>query len=290
MNPIGKSELILNTDGSIYHLNLHPEDIADTVIVVGDAGRVNNISKRFDRIELKKENREFVTHTGTLGGKRLTVLSTGIGIDNIDIVLNELDAIVNIDLKTRMLKYDRKSLNIIRLGTSGALQEDVPVDSFVASTHGVGIDGLLYFYEASRNYIEAEMTGEFIRHTGWSLDLPSPYIVAASDELLAKLGDGYIHGMTATAPGFYGPQGRVLRLQLAKEDLLDRLQSFEFEGKRITNFEMETSALFGLSKMLGHKAVTVCAIVANRLRQEFSNDYHKNIEKLISKLLDVLIS
>ena len=288
MDPIGTSELIINPDGSVYHLHLRPEDIAETIIVVGDAGRVENISAHFDRIELRKMNREFVTHTGYVGKKRLTVLSTGIGIDNIDIVVNELDALVNIDLETRKIRYQQKSLNLIRLGTSGALQEDIPVDSFVASTHGIGIDGLLYFYDACGDHIEQEMTAEFIRHTGWSLDLPSPYIVGAAPELLKYFEDTFIKGMTATAPGFYGPQGRVLRLQLAKPDLLDRLESFRSGDNRVVNFEMETSALFGLSKMLGHHAATVCAIVANRLRKEFSVDYQKTVNKLIVKLLEVL--
>lgn len=285
---IASSELVLNPDGSVYHLHLKNNDIADTVIVVGDAGRVKLISGLFDSIELTRENREFITHTGTYKGKRITVLSTGIGTDNIDIVVNELDAAVNIDPVTRTIKPEKRRLNIIRIGTSGALQTDLKVDSFVCSTHGIGLDGLLYFYEKGKDVIEHHMTGDFIRHTGWNLDFPSPYIVAADPDLLATAGRDFIHGMTATAPGFYGPQGRVLRLQLAREDMLDRLESFRVEEARILNFEMETSALYGLSKMLGHRAMTVCLIVANRLRGEFSKDYHNGVRNLVIKLLNNL--
>ncbi len=288
MNPIPSSELVLNPDGSVYHLHLKEADIADNVIVVGDAGRVKRISSHFETLELVRENREFITHTGFYKGKRITALSTGIGTDNIDIVVNELDAAVNIDLKTRTFKPEKRKLNLFRLGTSGALQEDIPVDSVICSSHGIGLDGLIYFYEKAKDVIDQYLTGDFIRHTAWNLDLPSPYVVAASEHLLQTTGSGFRKGMTATAPGFYGPQGRVLRLQLAREDLLDRLESFRSDELRITNFEMETSALYGLSAMLGHHAMTVCLIVANRLRGEFSKDYHKGIDRLIVDLLNNL--
>lgn len=285
---ISASELVLNPDGSVYHLHLTAADIADTVIVVGDAGRVAVISSFFDIIELKRENREFITHTGTYKGKRLTVLSTGIGIDNMDIVVNELDAAVNIDPVTRTVRNNLRQLNIIRLGTSGALQADTPIDTFVCSAFGIGLDGLIYFYDKAKDVIDARLTGEFIHHMAWNLDLPSPYIISADPYLLETTGKDFLKGMTATAPGFYGPQGRVLRLQLVREDLLERLESFNAGGLRILNFEMETSALYGMSRMLGHRALSLCVTVANRLRGEFSKDYKASVEKLVVKLLNNL--
>lgn len=283
--PIAESELILNPDGSIYHLHLHPENIADDIILVGDPGRVETISAYFDRIEFRQANREIHTHTGYIGNKKLTVLSTGMGTDNLDIVMNELDALCNIDLNTRIPKSDHKSLNLIRLGTSGALQKEIPVDTFLASSYGVGIDGLLYFYKKVEDVIDQEMTQAFLKDTHWPNLLPKPYMVAGSQKLLNSVGAGFTKGITATAPGFFGPQGRVLRLDLAYPDLNQRISSFSFKGQKLTNFEMETSALYGLSKALGHDAMTVCAIIANRDRKEYSKDYKVTVKKLIEELL-----
>jgi uridine phosphorylase len=288
--PIAESELIINPDGSIYHLHLHPENIADDIILVGDPGRVEVISKYFDRVEFKMANREIHTHTGYIGNKRITALSTGMGTDNLDIVINELDAICNIDLKTRIPKDTHRSLNLYRLGTSGSLQPDIPVDTFLASSHGVGIDGLLWFYKQVEEVIDQEMTEAFIKDTHWPADLPKAYIVPGSEQLLSTIGKEFRKGITATAPGFFGPQGRVLRMPLAFPDLNDRISSFNFKDQKLTNFEMETSALYGLSKALGHDAMTVCAIIANRERKEYSKDYKKTVIKLIEALLQKLVS
>lgn len=290
MSRIGESELIINPDGSIYHLNLKPEELARNIIVVGDPGRVPAVSKHFDRIETVKQNREIVTHTGTIGEKRLTVLSTGMGTDNIDIVLNELDALANIDLEKRETKPLHTSLNIIRIGTSGALQAGIPVDSVVASTHGIGLDGMLYYYKGLAAVLEREITEAFIGQTAWPAVFPRPYAVACSPELLNHIGKGFLQGMTATAPGFYGPQGRILRLETTHPDLNQAIGDFDLDGKKIFNFEMETSALYGLSRMLGHNALTVCAIVANRVEKKYSKDYHPVIESLIATVLERLMS
>lgn len=289
MERIAESELILNENGGIYHLKLRPENISDTIILVGDQHRVAKISKHFDHIEYQGQNREFVTHTGTLSQKRLTVLSTGIGTDNIDIVINELDALVNIDLENRVPNNELKSLNLIRLGTSGSLQEDIPVDSYLLSTHGIGFDGLLNFYEKGAEVEDTELTNAFMEQTGWKDTFPRPYIVGGSNTLFTQLKEGTHHGITATANGFYGPQGRQLRLALTVPNMNERLTNFEFNGHRITNFEMETSALFGLGKALGHECATVCAIIANRFRREYSKDHDLTVEKLISFLLAKLV-
>ncbi len=286
--PLLPSELILNPDGSIYHLNLLPEDIADDIIVVGDQHRVERISSFFDKIDVKKEKREFVTHTGWYKGKRITALSTGIGCDNIDIVINELDAIVNIDLETRIIKENPRKLNIIRLGTSGALQADIPVDSFVISSYGLGFDGLAQFYKANFEDDEKVLQAEFIKQVDWKDELNQPYFAKANNELVERIEEGMIKGITATANGFYGPQGRSLRLAPNVSDLNEKLNRFSFEGQRITNFEMETSALYSLSGMLGHNAATVCAIIANRFTKTFSEDYKATVDKLIKVLLDRL--
>jgi uridine phosphorylase len=288
MKRIAESELILNSDGSIYHLKLKAENIADDIIVVGDPGRVPVISAYFDRIEFRMSNREIVTHTGYIGNKRLTVMSTGMGTDNLDIVINELDAIVNIDLETRIPKTEHKALNIIRLGTSGAMQEDIPVGSYVMSTHGIGLDGLMWFYDAGKSIVDQDLTENFLKQTAWPDDLPKAYITPGSTQLLKKMEKGYMRGITATAPGFFGPQGRVLRLDLAYPDLNDRISNFRYKDYRITNFEMETSALYGLSNALGHNAMTVCAIIANRLRKEYADDYKPSVTALIEDLLEKL--
>lgn len=284
--PIAESELIINPDGSIYHLHLHPENIADDIILVGDPGRVEVISSYFDRIEFKMANREIHTHTGYIGGKRISVLSTGMGTDNLDIVMNELDAICNIDLKTRLPKDTHRSLSLYRLGTSGALQPDIPVDTYLASSHGVGIDGLMWFYQQVTDVIDTEMTEAFLKDTQWPSDLPKAYIVPGSEKLLNTVGKDFSKGITATAPGFFGPQGRVLRMPLAYPDLNDRISRFSYQDQKLTNFEMETSALYGLSKALGHEAMTVCAIIANRERREYSKDYKVTVIKLIENLLE----
>lgn len=290
MRRIEESELIINPDGSIYHLHIRPEHLADDIIVVGDPQRVEVISSYFDTIEYKIHNREFITHTGFLNGKRFTVMATGIGTDNIDIVLNELDAVVNIDLEKRQVKKEHKSLNIIRLGTSGALQKDIPVDSFVFSSYGLGMDGLLNFYKKRSQVIDKEMTDAFIDFSKWDEDLSKPYIVSASRTLEDRISKGMYKGITATAPGFYGPQGRVLRLELENQNINQVLENFNYNNHVITNFEMETSALYGLGKMLGHKTATVCAIIANRYNHTYSKDYKKTVVKLIEVLLNHLSS
>jgi uridine phosphorylase len=286
MKKIAESELVLNPDLSVYHLKLKPENISDTILVVGDQGRVETISKHFTNIECRIQNREFVTHTGYYNGKRLTVLSTGIGTDNIDIVVNELDALVNIDLEKRFIKEKLSSLNIIRLGTSGALQADIPVDNFVMSEYGLGFDGLLNFYSTEKNIYETEMADAFVRHTGWSPKLAYPYIVKGSEMLMEKLGKGLFKGITATASGFYGPQGRELRILPLDPDMNDKMQVFDFKGHRITNFEMETSALYGLGAILGHNTLTICSIIANRAIKQSSKDYKKGVEQMIQLVLD----
>lgn len=286
---IGSSELILHSDCSIYHLHLRPENLADTVILVGDPGRVELVSSRFSKIEFKVSNREFVTHTGVYNNKRISVVSTGIGTDNVDIVVNELDALVNIDFSTRQNKEKTSSLKLVRLGTSGGLHEDILVDSIVVSSHGLGFDGLLNYYQ-SEHVVDKELTTAFEKQVGWGYPLPYPYIVKGSDSLINKLGEGLKKGITATAGGFYGPQGRVLRLPPYIPDLNERLQKFAFQGHRVTNFEMETSALYGLSALLGHEACTLCTIVANRVRKEFSNDYKTAVNKMVDYCLDKLTS
>ncbi|HRY32970.1 MAG TPA: nucleoside phosphorylase [Bacteroidales bacterium] len=285
LNPIGGAELILNPDGSIYHLHLRAEDVADTVIVVGDVGRVRNISKHFEKLDTERQNRDFLTHTGWYKGKRITVLSTGIGADNIDIVINELDAVVNIDLLQRTPKAEKRKLHIIRLGTSGGLQAGIPVDSFVVSGWGLGFDSLIHFYEAGKKVEDIPMSEAFIRFMKWPAELSRPYFVKGSELLMQVIGKDLYHGITATAPGFYGPQGRSLRLTPFDSGFIDKLTEFEYQGMRIVNFEMETSALYGLSRMLGHEAISVCVAVANRPKNEFSKDYRAAVDKLIILLL-----
>lgn len=290
MSAIPESQLVLSPEGSVYHLRLYPDQIADTIILVGDPGRVEKVSAHFDKIECRVSNREINTHTGVYKGKRLSVLSTGMGPDNIDIVVNELDALVNIDLKTRRVKPDKTRLNLIRLGTSGALQADIPVgDSFVAAEYALGLDGLIYFYDRAADYIENEMTAAFIRHMNWPAELPGPYAVRGSTVLLDQLAGDYRKGITATSPGFYGPQGRSLRLALRNKQMNPMVESFGYAGKRITNFEMESSALYGLSKMLGHEALTICTIIANRVTEKFVGNYQVYMDKLIRQTLDRLV-
>ena len=279
---IKESELILNPDGSIYHLNLRPEQVADTIILVGDPNRVPRVSAYFDTIEFSTQKREFCTHTGTYKGKRLTVLSTGIGPDNIDIVINELDALFNIDLHTRKPKEQLTSLNIVRFGTSGSLQADIPVDSFVLSSHGLGMDNMLHAYKDAPNVREIAIEEAFMAHTQWNTDKGRPYIVGCGETLKQRLlTDKVFEGITGTAPGFYGPQGRMLRLPVQDPTLNDKLHSFNYKGYRMTNLEMETSAIYGLSKLLGHQAVSLNAIIANRAAGTFTKDTKKVVENLI---------
>jgi uridine phosphorylase len=283
-----ETELILTKEKRVYHINLCGEDIADDVIVVGDQHRVAQISKLFSKIEFKTEHREFVTHTGIYNGKRITVLSTGIGTDNIDIVMNELDAAVNINLETRELNPTHRSLNIIRLGTSGALQADIPVNGIVVSSHGLGLDGLLNFYDNWQSINENDISESFMKHSNWLPNLPYPYCVKASEKLISKFKEGTHIGITATAPGFYGPQGRQIRLKASMPTLNEFLTDFKHGEHRITNFEMETSALYGLGKLLNHQCLTACVIIANRVRKEFTTDYTKSVEILITESLQRL--
>ena len=288
MNPIAESELIINDRGAVYHINCRPEEIADTIFTVGDPDRVKEVSKYFDTIEYRSQHREFVVHTGFIGHKRLSCLSTGIGPDNIDIVLNELDALVNIDFESRLIKDNLTALKIIRLGTAGSLQKDIPVDSFVASTYGLGLDNLLHYYRIENNEAEIQLLHAFKTHTNLSSGNITPYIQMASIQLLKHFATGYHQGVTVTCPGFYGPQGRILRLGLAHPQLIDQLTSFRFGNNQVANFEMETSAIYGLGKIMGHHCLSLSAIVANRITKEFSKDGHLAVENLIKQSLQVI--
>jgi len=287
MNRIAESELIINPRGAVYHLDLRPEEIAGTVITVGDPDRVKEVSKYFDSIEIKARHREFISHTGYVGKKRLTVLSSGIGPDNIDIVINELDALANIDFETRQIKNKLTPLNIIRIGTSGSLQADIPVDGFVASTHGLGIDNLLNFYRHEQNDEEQQLLQSFVTHTQMHGQMSYPYISSAAASLIKHFVKDFHQGITVTCPGFYGPQGRVLRLGVRNPSLVNRLTDFRYGQHRITNFEMETSAIYGLGKLLGHNCLAINAIVANRIKKEFSKDGKAAVEKLIVKFMEI---
>jgi uridine phosphorylase len=285
MAGIPESELMLNDDGSIYHLNLRPEDIAPIILTAGDPGRVSRISRHFDHIELKREKREFVTHTGMLGGRRLTALSTGIGPDNIDIVLNELDALVNIDFETRQPKRERTVLNIIRLGTSGGLQPDLPVGELVASHYGLGFDNLMRFYKYPPSLPEANLYDEFKVFQEYAGRVPvDPYVAEGSAALREKLATDMHHGITVTAPGFYGPQGRRLRLESTLHP--EALANFEFQGVKITNFEMETAAIYAMAKLLGHRALSCNVLLVNRPKGTFSDDPKALENKLIETMLE----
>jgi len=288
MSIIAESELIINDRGAIYHLDLRPEELAPTVLTVGDPDRVAAVSKYFDRVETRRQHREFVSHTGFLGGKRITVVSTGIGTDNIDIVLNELDALVNIDFATRTVRSELTHLTIIRIGTAGSLQADIPVDSFVASTHGLGIDNLLNFYRPDENEEELQLLQSFITQTQLQQRLANPYISGVSAGLIRHFVGGFHQGITVTCPGFYGPQGRVLRLGLSHPELVNRLTAFQFGQHRIANFEMETAGIYGLGKLLGHQCLSLSAIVANRVKKEFSRDGNATVDALIRQTLEIV--
>ena len=287
--PIKESELILNPDGSVYHLNLKPEHIAQNIIFVGDQDRVERITCHFDSIEFSIQKREFKTQTGFYKGTRITVISTGIGPDNIDIVLNELDALVNINLELRKVKNNLTSLNIIRIGTSGSLQEDIPVDSFLCSSHALDLNGMLHSYNIN-SIGNTEIEQAFIEHTDWHENKARPIIISNNKILASKfLGNKMHSGMTATAGGFYGPQGRILRLELQDADLNSKIDSFYYKNLRVTNLEMETSVIYGLSKLLGHKAVSLNAIIANRSNGEFSKNPKQVVNDLIVYALNKIV-
>ena len=288
MQRIDESELIITADGQVYHINLRPENLAPIVITVGDPDRVKEVSKYFDTIEFKTQHREFVTHTGTLGKKRLTVLSSGIGPDNIDIVMNELDACVNIDFETRTVKEQHTALSIIRFGTSGSLQADIPVDSLVASSHGIGLDNVLHYYQLQTTQHEKDLCAAFVKHTSLEGKNIIPYAVEGSKDLLSHFGEGYHQGITVTCPGFYAPQGRVVRAGLQFPELVNQLSGFSFGEHRITNFEMETSAIFGLGRVFGHHCLAINAIVANRINKTFTKDGAKIIDSMIKKNLEII--
>lgn len=283
---IAPSELILNPDGSVYHIALRPEQLGDIVLVVGDQGRVERISRHFDRVEHQVNNREFVAHTGEYNGVVITALSTGIGTDNLDIVVNELDALVNIDLEERTPKEQTRALKIIRLGTCGALQEDIPVDTRIVSAYGVGMDNVLHYYAYESTDAELRLLNALLQQTEWPDNLPLPYVAAGDKDLVALLGHGNVTGITYTSGGFYAPQGRQLRGIPSIDGLNERLSAFTHEGLRGSNFEMETSALYGLGSLLGHRCATVCTVVANRLRKEYSKDHHSAIDRMITEVLE----
>jgi uridine phosphorylase len=289
MKPISQTDLILNPDRSVYHLHLLPGDIADHIILVGDPGRVSQVSSHFDSVELKKSNREFETHTGTYRRKRMTVLSTGIGTDNIDIVLNELDALVNVDLELRQVSSSHRCLNLVRLGTSGAVHADiVPGGQIIARIAG-GFDGLYHFYEDPDGYNMEELATSFIESTGWGKKLADPYFITGSDHLFQLLsGPEMLSGITMSTPGFYAPQVRSIRLSPVDRELVSKMAAFRYRGMRINNFEMESSALYALASLLGHRAITICVAVANRVSLEFLDDYHAAVDKLIINVLDKL--
>ena len=287
VQPIPESELILNPDGSVYHLSLRPQDISDTIVTVGDPGRVHLVSGHFDSVDFEMNKREFITHTGTYKGKRLTVISTGMGTDNIEILMNELDALVNINLKTRVPKKQQTSLNIIRVGTSGSLQQDLPLGGMLASEYGIGLDTLMCFYDLPQSETEAAV-GAGIQK---ALDLPfTPYVVRGSDALLQRLAGDMRKGNTVTCPGFYAPQGRVLRLPNPRPKFIDELNGFHHEDFWLTNFEMETAGYYALGRLLGHEVLSLNALIANRITHEFAKNPHHVVDQLIVTLLDRLVA
>jgi len=289
VKPISQTDLILNPDGSVYHLHLLPGDISDQIILVGDPGRVSQVSAHFDSVELKKSNREFETHTGSFRRKKITVISTGIGTDNIDIVLNELDALVNVDLEQRLVRSSHRSLNLVRLGTSGALHADIiPGAQIIARVAG-GFDGLYHFYDDPGGYNMEALSNSFMETTGWKRELADPYFINGSDSLFQLLsGPGMLSGITISTPGFYAPQVRSIRLDPVDRELVSKMAAFRYKGMRINNFEMESSALYALASLLGHRAITICVAVANRITLEFLDDYHPAVDELIINVLNKL--
>ena len=288
---IPASQLPLNSEGAIYHLNLHPDQLADNVILVGDPNRVDMIASFLDKIEVKRQKRELIKRKGRFGGKLNTAASTGMVTDNLDIVINELDALANIDLKTRMPNEKHRTLNLVRIGTCGALQPEIEVgDSYVATRYAIGLDGLLYFYEKHKEVNLTEFRDAFIKQMDYPKDLPLPYVVEGSKALFDRLAEGCQEGITATAPGFYGPQGRTLRMLLSYPENNHKMEAFNYNGWRICNFEMESSALYGLGKMMGHNCMTICAVIANRVTERFISDYHPYLKKLVENTLQRLAS
>ncbi len=283
---IPPSELIINGDGSIFHLHVRPDQISDTIILVGDPARVNLVASHFDTIECDISSREFHTITGMYKGKRLSCVSHGIGTDNIDIVVTELDALVNIDFETRQAKDQHTTLTLVRIGTSGGLQDMSPVGSYVAARRSMGFDGLMNYYEVPEGTFMLDIEDAFCKHTNWNKRLPAPYVVNANSELLDRIAHDMVHGITIAAPGFYGPQGRFVRARPADPELNEKIISFDYNGEKITNFEMESSALAGLGGILGHKAITVCAIIAGRVSHNMNTEYKGSIEGLITTVLD----
>lgn len=286
---MGDSELIITNKGCIYHLDLHPDEIANTIITVGDPERVTEVSKHFDKIEVRKSHREFVTHTGYVGSQRISVVSTGIGPDNIDIVMNELDALVNIDFQSRTEKENHTGLKIFRLGTSGSLQSDIEPDSLVVSSFGIGMDNMLHYYKHEYNAEEHYILNDFIKHAQLQGLLIQPYIAECSIQLLNHFTDNFTHGITITCPGFYAPQGRRLRLPLAFPNLLDRMPTFQSGQHRITNMEMETAAIYGLGKLLGHQCLSISNIINNRHTKAFSKDLTSSVDLMIKRSLDLIV-
>lgn len=286
MNQLKSSELVLAPNGSLYHINMTGNNLADNIFLVGDPSRVNMFKDIFDNIEFESTNRELHALTGTYHGQRFTALSTGMGCDNIDIVVTELDAAANIDLKSRAIRDEHRTLNMIRIGTSGSLHSEIPVGSLVASAYAVGLDGLLNYYEHDDNQLEEAMTQAFVKHMQLPDRMARPYCAKGSDTLMAKVADFTVRGITATAPGFYAPQGRHIRIAPSVKDLNERLASFCWEGLKITNLEMETSAIYGLSKIMGHNALTVCLIIANRADGTFLNEYHKQMHDTIVNIME----
>lgn len=289
MHKPNAAELVTNPDGSVYHLKLHRDQLADTIILVGDPGRVPAFSRHFDSLEFSGSNREITTHTGRIGSRRITIMSTGMGTDNIDIVVNELDALVNIDFRTREVISEKTRLKLIRVGTTGSLQADIPVNSFIRSDYSIGIDTVLNFYTTEGCCFEPDMAEEFRTQCEWPSSLGIPYAVKATESLSRIFEEGTVGGITLTAPGFYGPQGRQLRLPLAVPDMNERIARFYYRGRRITNFEMETSALYGLASLLGHEALTICLAIANRPLGQFNDNYKPHMEQLIKLVLEKIV-
>jgi len=286
---IEESELILNPDGSVFHLHLKPGEVADDIILVGDPDRVDLIASYFSNVEVTRRNREFVSKTGTYNGHRISVVSTGIGTDNVDIVVNELDALVNVDFQKRTVNDVKKSLNFVRIGTSGALQIDIPVDSYVVSTHAIGFDGMLNYYAGIENVSDLKFEEAFKTAMSWNKRLTTPYVVPSGKQILQRIRTAEMfEGVTISAPGFYGPQGRVIRLAIQDENINNKIANFRFNSLRITNYEMECSAIYGLSALMGHQAATVCAIIANRQAGQYSKDYHPVVKNLIEIVLGQL--
>ena len=285
---IAESELIINGDGSVFHLHLRPEELADNVILVGDPGRVDMIAEYFEEKEFRHQSREFVSVTGKYKGVRMTALSTGIGTDNIDIVMNELDALANIDFETREVKPEHKTLTIVRLGTCGALQPEIPLGAFILSHYSIGFDGLLGWYADRESITNLEMEGALMEHMNWPRALPIPYFAQNSSKLIDLFADVTVKGMTISAPGFYGPQGRVVRQKLAMPNMIDDIESFRFGNWKITNFEMEGSAIAGIASHLGHEAITVCCAIAHRYLKDANTDYKAKVAELVQVVMDKL--